>query len=69
MDAGNELFEQVATLTGLPQDVIRKELHVMMEKKGINPMSLTLEQLRKVMADYLREVLCSAIESAGPTET
>jgi hypothetical protein len=56
----NELFKKVADATGLPSELITKELTQIVSNKGIQSDDLTLDELRIVMAEYLREVILSA---------
>jgi hypothetical protein len=56
----NQLFKDVAEATGLPNDLITKELSQLVSNKGIENDNLTLDELRLVMADYLREVILQA---------
>ena len=51
----NELFKKVAEATGLPSDLITKELTQIVSSKGLQSDDLTLDELRVVMAEYLRE--------------
>lgn len=53
---GNNLAKTVIVATGLPQDPVEREFNSLLEKHGKNPDSLTLEELREVMADYLQTV-------------
>lgn len=54
---GNELFEKVIQLSGLPRKQIKKELTNMLKREGIKPQTMTEPILRKVLASYLREVI------------
>ncbi len=56
----NELFKKVTDATGLPSDLITKELNQIVNNKGIQSDDLTLDELRVVMAEYLREVILQA---------
>ncbi len=56
----NQLFKDVAEATGLPSELITKELSQIVSNKGIENDNLTLDELRLVMADYLREVILQA---------
>lgn len=57
---GNELFKKVTDATGLPEDLIARELTSVLEDKGMNKNDVTLDELRTVLADYLREVILHA---------
>lgn len=53
---GTTLTKTVIEKTGLPQDLIEKEFNAILEKFGKSPESLTIEELREVMAEYLQLV-------------
>jgi hypothetical protein len=57
---GNELFKQVVGATGLPSEIMTKELSEVLEGKGFASENVTLDELRLVLADYLREVILHA---------
>ena len=57
---GNELFKSITNATGLPDDLISKELDKVLNQKGIAKDDVTLDELRDVLASYLREVILSA---------
>jgi hypothetical protein len=54
---GNQLFTEVADLTGLPKQLISEELVSILGKVGTDPHAVTLEDLRMAMAAYLMEVI------------
>lgn len=54
---GENLVEAVIAATGLPQNPLEKEFHMLLEKHGKNPEEMTLEDLREVMVDYLQTVM------------
>lgn len=56
------LFEQVVKNTGLPEDMISQDFLKLLSKKGLGSDSLTLDQLRDVLAEYLQDVFISAKE-------
>ncbi len=56
------LFEHVVKLTGLPGTAVKKELKALLDKKNIDVNQLTLEQLRSVVASYLREIMMGILE-------
>jgi hypothetical protein len=60
MSSGKELISQIASNTGLPEDTMRKELGSLIEGSGLDPNIVTLDDLRRVLADYAQEVLLSA---------
>lgn len=53
---GEELIEQVASLTGLPEPWVHQELGRIVENAGHSPGTLTLEQLREAMLAYLESL-------------
>lgn len=54
---GKDLFNQVVKLTGIPAKNIREELKLILDRKNIDVKNLTLDQLRMVVASYLREIM------------
>lgn len=54
---GNRLFKEVTDLTGLPKNLISKELVDILGRVGTTPHAVTLEDLRTAMAMYLTEVI------------
>jgi hypothetical protein len=59
---GKELFHTVVSATGLPEDPVANELGVLLKQNGKNPETMTLDDLREVMAEYLQTVLLEAKE-------
>lgn len=57
---GNGLFELVVSETGLPTAPVRDELAELLEKQGFDAATMTLDQLRLVLADYLQDVFMEA---------
>lgn len=53
---GEQLFQTLIEATGLPQSSVEKELTNLLVKFEKHPETLTLEELREVMADYLQTV-------------
>ncbi|WII72987.1 hypothetical protein QJS83_03765 [Bdellovibrio sp. 22V] len=53
---GETLTKTVIAATGLPQDPVEREFNTLLAKHGKSPETLTLEELREVMADYLQTV-------------
>lgn len=58
-----DLMSQVIRMTGIPARTIRKELKTILERKGLDPKQLTLDQLRTVVASYLREIMAGLLEN------
>lgn len=59
---GEELFGQVTVATGLPADLVSDELERLLGKAGIKREDLTLEDLRRILAEYVQDVLLAAKE-------
>lgn len=60
---GNGLFELVVGETGLPTAPVRDELSELLEKNGFDAATMTLDQLRIVLAEYLQDVFLEAKEN------
>lgn len=54
---GNELFEEVASLTGLPREQITVELTRILKDVGSTPENVTMAELRQATAMLLVEVM------------
>lgn len=57
---GIELIRLIASATGLPKENIESTLTQLALEKGYNAENLTLEQVRKILADYLQDTLIQA---------
>ncbi|WP_374076588.1 hypothetical protein [Bdellovibrio bacteriovorus] len=53
---GDTLAKTVIAATGLPQDPVEREFNALLEKYGKSPETLTIDELREVMAEYLQIV-------------
>lgn len=53
----NPMLTDLIENCGLPQEMISKEVHHLIKSHGFSEDSLTLEQLREVMADYMQNIL------------
>ena len=49
-------------MTGIPAKNIRAELKLILDRKNIDVKNLTLDQLRMVVASYLREIMGSLLD-------
>jgi len=58
--AGTKLIENLSILTGLPYEAVSRELIRLVQAQGKNPDSLTLDDTRVLLAEYLQDVLVSA---------
>ena len=59
---GNALLETLISATGLPEGDIHREIQVLLSKHNMDSNTLTMEDLREIMAEYLQDVLLSAKE-------
>jgi len=66
--AGLELIQTLVAATGLPPDLIEKELQRILRGSGHTGENLTLEQLRVAMAAYLDSIRAD-LESSFSTKT
>ena len=57
---GNALLKTVVAHTDLPNDPVERELQRLIEKAGLNPENVTIEDLRSILAEYLQDVLLEA---------
>jgi hypothetical protein len=65
---GQALLDTVATLTGLPEDLVQQELQELVAAAGQNPGNVTLDELRQAMLLYLEALALqeeSLLESNG----
>ena len=63
---GDALFNQLVRLTGIPSQAIKRELTTILEKKNIDIKNLTVDQLRIVVASYVREIMGGLIDKYHP---
>lgn len=63
---GHELIETVASLTGLPEPWVLKELDHILEQSGQNPGELTLDQLRESLVLYLESIQADLFSGEPP---
>lgn len=60
---GNKLFHAVVEATDLPTDPVNNELTRILQQHGISPDTMTLDDLREVLADYLQDTILEAKEA------
>lgn len=58
--ADEDLFRLITDATGLPSDAISDELDRLLSIAGVERERLTLEDLRRVLADYVQDTLLAA---------
>jgi hypothetical protein len=54
------VFNDLVTATGLPESGVELELFRLISKAGKTPETLTIDDLRELLAEYLQEVLVAA---------
>lgn len=59
---GNTLLEVVILATGLPEGEVRSELQTLMAQHGKTAETLTMEDLREMLAEYLQDIILAAKE-------
>jgi hypothetical protein len=60
MNSGKALITQIASNTGLPEDTMTQELGRLIDGAGLDSDIVTLDDLRRVLADYAQDILLSA---------
>ncbi len=56
---GPKLISQIVANTGLPEDMMSKELGRILDNAGLKADIVSLDDLRKILAEYAQEVLLS----------
>ncbi len=59
---GPKLISHIALNTGLPEDMMSKELGRLITNAGLDADVVSLDDLRRVLAEYAQEVLLSVKE-------
>lgn len=54
---GEALIKTVIDSTGLPSDTMAEELNRLIAKAGLQKDTLTLDDMRAILADYLQDTL------------
>lgn len=62
---GKSLFSTIVKATGLPEGAVGDELGYLLVEAGKDPESMTLEDLREVLAEYLQLVLLETKENTA----
>jgi hypothetical protein len=63
---GQELIQQVISLTGLPEPLINQEITEILELSGTQSSTLTMDQLRLALLDYLEALKDSDLIKEEP---
>ena len=58
----DNLFEKIVKSTGLPEELVTQDFLKKISDKGFEKSTLTLDQIRDVLADYLQDVILQARE-------
>ncbi len=61
---GKQLFDQIVIGTGLPEGLAQGELSSLLERYGLTPETMTLADLRMIVADYMQDVLLELKEKS-----
>ena len=59
---GHALLEILAEASGLPTDLVQRELIELIKAQGKNEKAVTLDDLREILSAYLQDVLVQAKE-------
>lgn len=62
---GLGLLRLLIESTGIPQEAMERELSWLLIRHGLSPETMTLEDVREVLASYLQDVLLEAKRSVG----
>ncbi len=57
VDMIDYLVKSIQSMTSLPEEFIRNEITQVVIQAGLDPHTISLEDLRLVLADYLQDVL------------
>ncbi|MGE3973144.1 MAG: hypothetical protein AB7F59_01310 [Bdellovibrionales bacterium] len=57
-----KVLEQIAEATGLPSHLVMGELKGMIEKAGLDAQTMSMDDLRNILAEYLQNVILNARE-------
>lgn len=60
---GEGLLKQLIELIGLPQNYVSGELEALMQSNGLNRSTVTLDDLRPVLAELVQDILLETKES------
>lgn len=57
---GLELLRVLIESTGLPPESLEMEIHTLITRAGLEAQTLTLDQVRELLVDYLQDALTEA---------
>lgn len=58
----DNLFDKIVKSTGLPEELITQDFLKKISEKGFEKSTLTLDQIRDVLSEYLQDVILQARE-------
>lgn len=58
----DNLFDKVVKNTGLPEELVTQDFLKKISDKGFDRSTLTIDQVRDVLAEYLQDVILQARE-------
>ena len=56
----DNLFDKVVKSTGLPEELVTQDFLKKISDKGFDRSTLTIDQVRDVLAEYLQDVILQA---------
>lgn len=56
----DNLFEKIVKSTGLPEELVTQDFLKKITDRGFEKSTLTIDQIRDVLADYLQDVILQA---------
>jgi hypothetical protein len=66
---GEALLADVTGSTGLPEELVTKELTRLISNAGLSRDAVTLDDLREILADYLQDIMLELAEEQAKVET
>ena len=54
--------------TGLPKSLVERELLKLAKKRGLAPEDLSLDQLRELLSDYMKDIILAALDAENSPE-
>ena len=57
---GKKLIDNIALLTGLPYQLVERELKGLIKKSSSTTSAISLAQIREILSEYLQDVIIEA---------